>query len=144
MATTLLMAHYWVLHKYCQAQPPAVAPPTQTRFIPFCFFLFYSLPLLPSPLSLLLPNNDAEVAAVAAVAVGRLKPFLQVQRRPNSPPHDSPPDPPQYPRTLRLDLKRRQEKNQVTRATRSGQVGGGAGDGGVWPGKQEDVIPLDC
>lgn len=122
MATTLLMAHYWILHKHCQPEPP---PP-----------VFFFSPSFYNSLPLLLPLCSL-VGAFFYLSMrrwwwlcggARLRPFLQVQRRPGSLPHDSL----SSIHTLHLDLKRRQEKNQVTQATRSGRGcdGRGYGEGG--------------
>lgn len=68
MATTLLMAHYWTIHKYCQPVPPSLS-----------FTGCRCLPLTAPHQCLPLPANKVSRA------------FLQVQKRPHSLPHDSPP-----------------------------------------------------
>lgn len=68
MATTLLMAHYWTIHKYCQPVPTSL-------FVTACC----RLPLTAPHQCLPLPANKVSRA------------FLQVQKRPHSLPHDSPP-----------------------------------------------------
>lgn len=127
MATTLLMAHYWILHKHCQPEPP---PPPPVFFFPPPFITARRCFFLSAPLSA--PSFTCQWSGDGCVlgGGGRLRPFLQVQRRPGSLPHDSL----SSIHTLHLDLKRRQEKNQVTQAARSGRGcrGRGYGEGGGW------------
>lgn len=77
------MAHYWTIHKYCQPELPSL-------FFTACLLLSLNTPRQRLPL----PANKVS------------KEFLQVQKRPNSLPHDEP----SSVHILHLDLKQRQEK----------------------------------